>query len=106
MYTQTVIHRNGLYGCGTLRANRKGFPPQLKPHVKRGFKERGESRTCQLKNQTVSLWQDNKPVTVIATDSNPTQMDSVSCKHKDSSSNTYPCPPAVAEYNRKIGAVD
>jgi hypothetical protein len=40
------LHRDGLYGCGTLRANRKGFPPQLKPLVKKGFKERGESRTC------------------------------------------------------------
>ena len=76
------LHRNGLYGCGTLRANRKGFPPQLKPLVKKGFKERGESRTCKSKNLTVSLWQDNKPVTVIAADSNPTQMDSVSRKQR------------------------
>jgi hypothetical protein len=100
------LHRNGLYGCGTLRANRKGFPQQLKPLVKKGFKERGESRTCQSKNLTVSLWQDNKPVTVIATDSDPTQMDSVSRKHKDGTSHTYPCPPAIAEYNKKMGGVD
>ena len=100
------LHRDGLYGCGTLRANRKGFPPQFKPLVKKGFKERGESRMCQSKNLTVSLWQDNKPVTVIATDSDPTQMDSVSRKHKDGSSHTYPCPPAIAEYNRKMGGVD
>ena len=33
-------------------------------------------------------------------------MDSVSCKHKDGSSHTYPCPPAIAEYNRKMGGVD
>ena len=97
------LHRDGLYGCGTLRANRKGFPPQLKPHVKKGFKERGESRTCQSNNLTVSLWQDNKPVTVIATNSDPTQMDSVSRKHKDGSSHSYQCPPAIAEYNKKNG---
>ena len=100
------LHRDELYGCGTLRSNRKGFPPQLKPLVKKGFKERGESRTCQSDNLTVSLWQDNKPVTVIATDSDPTQMDSVSRKHKDGSSHTYPCPPAIGEYNRKMGGVD
>ena len=100
------LHREGLYGCGTLRANRKGFPPQLKPHVKKGFKERGESRTCQSNNLTVSLWQDNKPVTVIATNSDPTQMDSVSRKHKDGSSHSYQCPPAIAEYNKKMGGVD
>ena len=34
------------------------------------------------------------------------KMDSVSRKHKDGSSNTYPCPPAVAEHNRKMGGVD
>ena len=33
-------------------------------------------------------------------------MDSVSHKHKDGSSHTYPCPPAIAEYNRKMGGVD
>ena len=33
-------------------------------------------------------------------------MDNVSRKHKDGSSHTYPCPPAIAEYNRKMGGVD
>ena len=67
------LFRDGLYGCGTLRANRKGFPPELKPLLKKGLKERGDSKTCQHKNLTVSVWQDNKPVTVIATDSDPTK---------------------------------
>ena len=74
--------------------------------MKKGFKERGESKTCQSENLTISLWKDNKPVTVIATDSDPTYMDSVFRKHKDGSSHTYPCPPAIAEYNRKMGGVD
>ena len=77
------LQRDGLYACGTLRSNRKGFPPQLKPLVKKGFKNRGDSRVCQSRNLTVSLWQDNKPVTVIATNSDPTQLDSVCRKHKD-----------------------
>ena len=101
-----ICHWDGLYDCGTLRSNRKGFPPELKPLVNKGFKERGESKMCQSENLTISLWQDNKAVTVIATDSDPIQMDSVSCKHKDGSSHTYPCPPAIAEYNRKMGEVD
>ena len=100
------LFRDGLYGCGTLRANRKGFPPELKPLLKKGLKERGESKTCQHKNLTVSVWQDNKPVTVIATDSDPTKKDSVSRKHKDGTSHTYSCPPAVSEYNKKMGGVD
>lgn len=68
---------SGLYGCGTLRSNRKGFPPQLKQPAKKGFKKRGESKTCQMKSLTVSVWQDNKAVTVISTNSDPTQMKSV-----------------------------
>ena len=98
--------RNGLYGCGTLRANRKGFPPQLKETVKKGFKERGESKTCQMKNLTVSVWQDNRTVSVIATNSDPTQMKSVSRKHKDGTTHTYPCPAAIADYNKNMGGVD
>ena len=78
----------------------------MKPHVKKGFKERGESRTCQSNNLTVSLWQDNKTVVVIASDSDPTVMDSVSHRHKDGSYHIYPCPPAIAEYNKKMGGVD
>ena len=100
------LQRSGLYGCGTLRLNRKGFPPQLKQPAKKGFKERGESKTCQMKNLTVSVWQDNKAVTVISTNSDPTQMKSVTRKHKDGTSHTYPCPAAIADYNVHMGGVD
>ena len=44
------LQRSGLYGSGTLRLNRKGFPPQLKQPAKKGFKESGESKICQMKN--------------------------------------------------------
>ena len=47
------LFRNGLYGYGTLRTNRKGFPPQLKTIAKKGLKERGDSKTCQMSNLTV-----------------------------------------------------
>lgn len=43
------LYQSGLYGCGTVRTNRKGFPQQLKPIVKKGMKERGESKTYQHK---------------------------------------------------------
>ena len=53
------LQRSHLYGCGTVRTNRKGFPSELKPIVKKGMKERGESKTLQSvqsKNLTVSVW--------------------------------------------------
>ena len=34
------LERSQLYGCGTVRTNRKGFPSELKPVVKKGMKER------------------------------------------------------------------
>ena len=61
-----------MYGCGTIRTNRnKGFPDTLKPAVKKGLKERGESKTCKTGNLTVTAWQDNKVVTLAATNSDP-----------------------------------
>jgi hypothetical protein len=51
----------GIYACGTIRANRKGVPSDLKLYVKNGFPERGqcEIRHCENNtNLTVSVWQD------------------------------------------------
>ena len=42
--------KSGLYGCGTFRSNRKGFPVDLKSVVKKGMRERGESQTRQYNN--------------------------------------------------------
>ncbi len=50
------LFRVGLYGCGTLRTNQKGFPQALKGPAKKGLKERGDSRTLQKSNLTVSVW--------------------------------------------------
>ena len=44
------LQHSNLYGCGTIRVNRKGFPKELKPTAKKGFKERGESKTVQDEN--------------------------------------------------------
>ena len=56
--------RAGLYSCGTLRSNCKGFPALLKLVVK-GLDTRGSSKTYQNGNLTVTVWQDNRPVTLI-----------------------------------------
>ena len=39
----------GIYGCGTLRSNRVGFPSDLKPFVKSGLSTRGDFlvRQCE-----------------------------------------------------------
>lgn len=98
--------RVGLYGCGTLRSDRKGFPKDLKPLVKKGLGQRGEFRVKQDKNLTISLWQDNRPVVVIATNSDPSQTTTVARKGRDGSTSSIPCPLSVNLYNKFMGGVD
>ena len=100
------LERSNLYGCGTMRTNRKGFPPQLKPIAKKGIKERGESKTQQSDNLTVSVWQDNRAVTVAATNSDPTVEEQVSRKKRDGSSISVKCPQSIILYNKYMGGVD
>ena len=100
------LSKMGLYGCGTLRTNRKGFPITLKDVAKNGLGERGKSQTEQYKNLTVSVWQDNRPVCVAASNSDPTTSESVKRKKRDGSHDTFSCPQAVYLYNRYMGGVD
>ena len=78
-----------------LWTNRKGFPEDLKSVVKKGMKERGESQTRQYNNLTVSVWQDNKTVSVAATNGDPTMNVQVLRKKKDSTRtpvhSPFPC---------------
>ena len=85
--------RVGLYGCGTLRTNCKGFPAKLKPCVKKVLAVRGESRIVQHKdsNLAVSLWQDSRPVVVVATNSDTTKYETVHRRKKDGTRETFPC---------------
>ena len=52
------LFKMGLYACGTIRSNQKGFPKELKPVLKKGLGDRGESKTRQFHNLTTSVWQD------------------------------------------------
>ena len=98
--------RCGLYGCGTFRTNRHGFPAALKVLVKRGLGQRGHSKTFQSGHLTASIWQDNKPVAVVATNSHPTISTSVPRRNRDGSRMEVTCPQSVALYNKFMGGVD
>ena len=87
--------KNGLYACGTTRINRKGFPEALKIFVKKGLEERGANRTYQHGNLTATVWQDNKPVPVLATNSDPTLSTKVCRKKKDGSKMEVTCTQSV-----------
>ena len=96
--------RAGLYSCGTLRSNCKSFPALLKPVVKKGLHTRGSSKTYQHEHPTVTVWQDNRLVTLISTNSDPTS--SVVCKNRDGTAATYSCPDLLALYSQNMGGAD
>ena len=60
VYLAMDLLQNRLYKCGTLRSNRKGLDKRVDSKV---------VQALQVGNLTVSLWQDNRPVVVIATNS-------------------------------------
>ena len=52
------LEANGIYACGTIKSNRKGFPMELRsPRL-----ERGDADQLQHDNLVATVWNDNKPV--------------------------------------------
>ena len=96
----------GIYGCGTLRINRKHFPQQLRNDAKWGLANRGDYKIAQSGCLTVNLWQDNQPVLVIASNCNPIDVTTVKRRVRDGTRSDFSCPTAIASYNKYMGGVD
>ena len=87
--------------------DRKGCPDGLQAVAKKGFTERGQSKTWQSGNFTVSVWQDSKPVVVAASNSDPLAKMSVTRKQKDGARINIAAPMSVVQYNKyNYGGVD
>ena len=115
------LAKDGIYSCGTLRSNRIGFPVDLIPHVQKGLTSRGDYITRQCKSAkspnwvrnkkqssrlAVTVWQDNQPVVVVATNCDPTKSTHVQRYQKDGIRSAVPCPQSVALYNKYMSGVD
>ena len=98
--------RQGTYGCGTMRSDRKGFPVTLKSHVKKGLANRGDHLYSRNGNVSVVLWQDTKAICCAATHKNPSHTVNVSRKQKNGTMVTVKCPESIASYNKHMGGVD
>ena len=100
------LQRQSIYSNGTMRADLKGFPADLKKYIKKGLPERGQHIAVQCGNLVVTLWQDIKPFFCLSTNAHPNKTESVTRKKKDGTLISLPCPQSVVLYNEHMGGVD
>ena len=93
---------NGLYSCGTVRTNRRGFPDDLKRLKMR----RVESRIRRKGNLIAAGWQDKKQVAFLSTlSSNPNEQVPVTRRLGRNELNLRQ-PHCAKEYNKFMNGVD
>ena len=94
-----------IYSTGTLRSNRRYFPHELKPLVKKGLARKGDCAVRQEGNTCVTVWQDTRPLASISTGHNPASTKVVT-RGKGKNMKTLDCPECIFDYNRFMGGVD
>ena len=104
LYLELLSHDT--YACGTIRANRKFFPDDLKPALKLGYSNRGEFVFRQDGNLVTTVWENTKAVSMLSTNWDPQEVVKVSRKKKDGTIIDIDCPKVVQMYNQKMGGVD
>ena len=95
-----------IYCTGTLRSNRRNFPPDLKDIAKRGLACRGDMTVRQDREVSVCVWQDTRPVTFMSSGHNPDHTTSIHRKKGDGSVMDVECPVSIVDYNQYMGGVD
>ena len=98
---ETLLEK-GIYGCGTTKPSRRGFPEDLKKlHLQRGehaFRQRG--------NLVATVWKDKKDVTLLSTMTSPDSVTTVQRRQRDGTITDVACPEVVPVYNRYMSGVD
>lgn len=90
--------------CGTIRANRKGIPPNL---MKDSEIVRGDfDHRFSTSGIGIFKWRDNKAVLFGSNYHGNHEITSVQRTMKDGSKLTTKCPPVVKDYNDFMGGVD
>lgn len=77
--------------------------------MKKGLSNRGDScvRQCEKAELlSVSLWQDNRPVVVVATSCDPSGSTTVQRRLRDGTQVTVPSPLSIRLYNKYMGGVN
>ncbi|CAI8005304.1 PiggyBac transposable element-derived protein 4 [Geodia barretti] len=85
--------QDGIYACGTVRSNRRGFPQDLKG--KRILKNRGDFTVRQSGQLTATVWLDNKQVQVMATMSSQMREGLSELRHTDTTVREVQAPTSI-----------
>ena len=93
------MKQHGLYGCGTVRANRKGLP---KSHqlTKKAPLAKHASRVAQHNDLTFCIWQDTKTVMVLSNYHNPTATGTVNRRKNMVRQTEVVVPACLADYQK------
>ena len=99
--------KDAIYSCGTVRANRKGYPKELaKKAVTVKHLSHGEHLFRRKNNLVATAWKDKKVVNFLSTQSNPVGNETVPRKQRDGTIIQVPSAPVVRSYNKNMGGVD
>lgn len=97
--------QDGIYSCGTMRKNRKNEPKAIINDKTK--MERGTSQWRITKEGLLYVkWMDSKPVLFLSNFHSPNDVQTVSRKNKDGTSQDITCIKIVKDYNKHMGYVD
>ncbi|WAR19293.1 PGBD3-like protein [Mya arenaria] len=94
---------NGLYGCGTVRVNRIGFPKDLKKP--RDVRQRGEFKVLQKDAVVATVWKDKRLIYHLSTLSQPADIRDARRRVLGNHLELQQ-PHTVYAYNKFMGGVD
>lgn len=96
---------NGTWACGTIRQNRKDFPPALRVSEGSQLKP-GEFQFATSGQITLVHWYDRRDVYVMST-MHGTTAELIEKRPKGSKEKRpIPCPTSIVDYNKFMGGVD
>jgi len=87
---ETLLEK-GIYGCGTTKPSRRGFPDDLK----KLNLQRGEHAFRQRGNLVATVWKDKKDVTLLSTMTSPDSVTTVQRRQRDGTITDVACPEVV-----------
>jgi hypothetical protein len=100
---EKILNDFKIYGCGTVRANRRGLPADLKPGTLNLNKH--QFRVAQKNELSFAIWKDTKPVMVLSTVHAPEETGTVR-RRVDGARADVRVPKCIADYQKYMKGVD